>query len=230
MADSVNKLRFSSIRNYLHGIATTQTELGYPNPLLQSPLLWRMFKAIKRIQGQGVVRKRLPITVKILAQIDHLFDTNAELDLCMRAAMWLGTCGLLRAGEFVTKPSTRNTLKMHHLTFHDTNGAELDPLHLHGHAPSYMSVRIEQSKTDPFRQGTNVIVSNERAIAHMLAYLQRRNRPLARLPLFVGENGQALTAGALVQLHTNSHRERQNPQCSSLFGTLIPQRRSDFAS
>ena len=56
MADSVNKLRYPSIRHYLHGIATTQMELGYPNPLTQSPLVWRMFRAIKRIQGQQVVQ------------------------------------------------------------------------------------------------------------------------------------------------------------------------------
>jgi len=165
MADSTQKLRYSSIRNYLHGIATTQMELGFASPLLQSPLIWRMFKAIKRIQGQQVVRKRLPITVKILSQIDHLFDTSKESDLCMRAAMWFGTCGLLRAGEFVSKPATRHTLKLNHLTFHDANNSELDPLHLNGQVPAYMSVRIEQSKTDPFRQGTTVVIGNERAFA-----------------------------------------------------------------
>lgn len=216
MADSASKLRFSSMRNYLHGIATTQMELGYPNPLLQSPLIWRMFNAIKRIQGQRVIRKRLPITIKILTQINHLFDTSKESDLCMRAAMWLGTCGLLRAGEFVTKPSTRSTLKLQHVTFHDVSNQELDPLHLHGRSPSYMSVRIEQSKTDPFRQGTNVVVGNERAIAYMLAYLQRRNKSFARLPLFVGDDGQALTAGALVRF-TQSLIDRANIPNAHLF-------------
>lgn len=216
MADSANRLVFSSIRNYLHGIATTQMELGYPNPLTQSPLIWRMFKAIKRIQGQKVVRKRLPITVKILTQINHLFDTSKESDLCMRAAMWLGTCGLLRAGEFVTKPTTRNTLKQQHLTFHDSRNCELDPLHLHGHAPAYMSLRIEQSKTDPFRQGTTVVISNERAIEYMLAYLQFRNKPFSRLPLFVGDNGQALTAGALVKF-TQALIDRANIPNAHLF-------------
>ena len=96
MADSVTRLRYSTLRNYLHGIATTQLELGHPNPLHQSPLVWRMFKAIKRLQGHHVVRKRLPITVSILSQINHLFDPKNNLHLCMRAAMWLGTCGLLR--------------------------------------------------------------------------------------------------------------------------------------
>lgn len=218
MADSAAKLAFSSIRNYLHGIATTQMELGYPNPLLQSPLIWRMFKAIKRIQGQHVVRKRLPITVKILTQINSLFDTSKEVDLCMRAAMWLGTCGLLRAGEFVTKPSTRHTLKQHHLSFFDSNNREINPLHLHGQLPAYMSLRIEQSKTDPFRQGTNVVIANERAIEYMLAYLQFRNKPFSRLPLFVGDNGQALTAGALVKFTQSLIDRAQIPNAHLFLG------------
>jgi hypothetical protein len=199
MADSINKLTYPSIRNYLHGIATTQLELGYTNPLTQSPLVWRMFKAVKRIQGQKVVRKRLPITVSILSQINSLIDTKNELDLCMRAAMWLGTCGLLRAGEFVKKPTTKYSLKLQHLTFHDANHNILDPHHLHGVIPVYMSLKLDQSKTDPFRKGTNVIISNPQAIEYMLAYLHRRNQRLSRLPLFVGNDGQALTASALVK-------------------------------
>lgn len=87
MAHCFDKLKFPSIRNYLHGIATTQMELGYENPLTQSPLLWRMFKAIKRLQGKQVVRQRLPITVSILSQVNQYIDKNKESDLCMRAAM-----------------------------------------------------------------------------------------------------------------------------------------------
>ncbi len=112
MAYSINKLLYSSIRHYLHGIATTQMELGYPNPLTQTPLVWRMFKAVKRIQGKKVVRQRLPITVSILTQINQFINTSKQFDLCIRAAMWFGTCGLLRAGEFVTKPTTKYSLKL----------------------------------------------------------------------------------------------------------------------
>lgn len=216
MADSANKLRYPSIRTYLHGIATTQVELGYPNPLLQSPLVWRMFKAIKRIQGQQVVRKRLPITIKILSQVDPLFDTTNGLHLCMRAAMWLGTCGLLRAGEFTTKPTTKHTLKLQHLTFHAADNSILDPLHLDGEVPLYMSLRLEQSKTDPFRHGTSVIIGNQTAITYMLAYLQHRQQRLARQPLLVGNDGQALTASALVKF-TQSIIERANIANANLF-------------
>ena len=62
-----------------------------------------------------------------------------------------------------------------------------------------MSVRLDQSKTDPFRQGTAVIIGNSRAIEFMLVYLHRRNQTLARQPLFAGDDGQALTASALVK-------------------------------
>jgi hypothetical protein len=216
MANSIDKLMYPSIRNYLHGIATTQMELGYSNPLTQSPLVWRMFKAVKRLQGQKIVRKRLPITVAILSQINSFIDKSSELDLCMRAAMWLGTCGLLRAGEFVKKQTTKYSLKLQHLTFHDANNNLLDPFDLKGEQPCYMSIKLDQSKTDPFRQGTNVIIGNPQAIEYMLDYLLHRNQRLARLPLFVGSDGQALTASALVKF-TQSLIEKANIPNARLF-------------
>ena len=218
MADSIDKLSYSSIRHYLHGIATTQQELGYPNPLSQSPLLWRMFKAIKRIQGQQVVRQRLPITVKILAQIDFLFDTTRQLDLCMRAAMWLGTCGLLRSGEFTRKSTTQSTLKLHHLTFHGKDNMTLDPLNPRGEQPQYMTLRLEQSKTDPFRRGTNVVISNSQAVQHMLAYLRHRNCTLARQPLLVGDDGQALSTSALVTFTQSIIKRANIPNADRFLG------------
>ena len=45
---------------------------------------------------------------------------------------------------------------------------------------------------------TDVVVSNPTAIKYMLAYLQRRRQTMQRSPLFVGDNGQALSASALV--------------------------------
>lgn len=216
MADSVKTLRFSSIRNYLHGIATTQKELGFTEPLLSAPLIWRMFKGIKRIQGQQVVRKRLPITVKILSQINHLFDTSKEEHLCMRATMWLGTCGLLRSGEFTRKPSSYNSLKLQQLTFHDHNDTVLDPHRLNGVVPHYMTLRLEQSKTDVFRKGANVVIGNDRAIRYMLEYLQHRKPTLAKVPLLAGLDGQPLSTAALVSF-TQDFIKRAHIPNSHLF-------------
>ena len=216
MADSIDKLTYSSIRNYLHGIATTHVELGHPNPLNQSPLPWRMFKGIKRIQGERAVRKRLPITVKILEQIDTLFDATQQTHLCMRAAMWLGTCGLLRSGEFTRKPTTKYTLKLNHLTFHSKDNSVIDPLDTTSGIPLYMSLRLDQSKTDPFRRGTSVVISNVKAIQYMLAYLRKRQCSLARQPLLIGDDGQALSTSALVKF-TQSLIEKASIANAHLF-------------
>ena len=79
-----------------------------------------------------------------------------------------------------------------------------------------MSVRLDQSKTDPFRQGTNVIIGNKHAIQYMIAYLQHRQQRLDRQPLFVGDNGQPLTASALVK-RTQSLIQRANIPNAHLF-------------
>ena len=50
----------------------------------------------------------------------------------------------------------------------------------------------------------------------MLNYLQFRNQSLNRLPLFVGADGQALTAGALVKF-TQSLIEKANIPNAHLF-------------
>jgi len=216
MAHSVDSLKYSSICNYLHGIATTQQELGHPNPLTQNPLIWRMFKAIKRLQGHHAVRTRLPITVSILTRLDPHVDTKDTQQLCLRAAMWLGTCGLLRSGEFAMKTSSKPTLKRYQLTFHDAQGSIIVNPQKGPTQPNFMVLRLEQSKTDPFRQGTNVVVSNATAIAHMLVYLQARGTCLPKQPLFTGSDGNALSVSELVKF-TQATIERANIPNSRLF-------------
>ena len=118
--------------------------------------------------------------------------------------------------ESLFKIQTKYSLKLQHLTFHDARNNILDPLHLQGETPIYMSLKLDQSKTDPFRKGTNVIIGNPQAIEYMLAYLHRRNQRLARLPLFVGNDGQALSATALVKF-TQSLIEKANIPNAHLF-------------
>jgi len=216
MADSADKLRYPSIRAYLHGIATLQTELGYPNPIQQSPLVWRMFKAIKRLQGQTVARKRLPITVNILHQLDSHIDITNPSHLCMRAAMWLGTCGLLRAGEFTSKHHGQTPPLLQHLQFYDKSSFIIEFKRLSSVVPHYMSLNLLASKTDTFRAGTTVIISHPRAIQHMVQYLLTRPLHLSRLPLLVGDDGQPLSTATLVRF-TQSLIEKAHIPNSHLF-------------
>jgi hypothetical protein len=63
----------------------------------------------RRLQGINQSAKRLPITIELLLAIElerfriHDVAINTQHGRMMRAATWLGTCGLLRAGEFAVR-------------------------------------------------------------------------------------------------------------------------------
>ena len=66
--------------------------------------------------------------------------------------------------------------------------------------PSFIKLRIKQSKTDPFRGGVSIVLGRTRAdlcpVEALLAYLARRR--FAPGPLFLFENGGAFSRAALV--------------------------------
>lgn len=192
MAASASKLSFGTIKCYLSGIGTTHAELGAPSPVdyrrSESGVVWRMFRAIKRLQGGHTARQKLPVTVELLLQLERWQHVSSPVGLSKRAAMWLGTCGLLRSGEFVVRNRSSNKLLRRHLVFLDTGLQQLsEPTSWAGAA--CMRVHIAASKTDPFRYGVDVLVSNEHAITAMAQYLQTRGSIAGDEPLFLGEEG-----------------------------------------
>jgi hypothetical protein len=201
MAYSSTKLVYSTIRVYLHGVASAHVELGAASPL-ESKLVWRMFKAIKRLQGARAGKQKLPITAELLHDLEPKQQYGTLAGLSKRAAMWLGTCGLLRSGEFATRPRGTNTLLRKHLVFLDERMQPLaDPTSWASAA--CMRVHLAASKTDPFRQGVDIIVSNDRAIAAMVQYLHSRGVVDDDQPLLIGDEGKALSVNELVR-HTRA--------------------------
>ena len=196
-ANNVGGLTFGARRVYLHGIGTTHVELGLPSPILNSPMVWRMYKGIKRMQGAHVTRKRLPITTEVLDQLEAHQDKQTLSGLSLRAAMWLGTTGLLRSGEFAVRNKDSNVLLRSDLQFIDDHGQQHDGHKAQPHT-AYMRLTLRQSKTDPFRQGVDVIVSDHRAVAAMLTYIQAHSTQRASDPLFIAEGGKALDVSTLV--------------------------------
>ena len=110
------------------------------------------------------------------------------------AACCLGFFGFLRSGEF---------------TVHSASGSSVRnpaPLLLSDIAldsiqrPTIVSVRIRQSKTDPFRLGVTLYLGITRDIVcpvkSMAAYLAVRSREQG--PLFLYQDGSPLTRGRLV--------------------------------
>jgi len=204
MSHSASTLKYSTIRTYLHGIATTQVEMGYATPLVAESLIWRMLKGIKRTQGEKVVKVRLPITTTILCKLEQHQVLTTEAGRCLRAAMWFGTTGLLRSGEFAWRNSESLVLLRSALTFHTANEHELD--NATRRSAVYMKLKLAKSKTDPFRAGVNVVIANGHALAAMHDYLDARSDS-SEEPLFkstgAGGPGRALTVEELVR-HTQS--------------------------
>ena len=108
------------------------------------------------------------------------------------AAALLGFFGFLRSGEF-TIPSHNTFDPQCHLTPSDIAVDKYED-------PSYMSVHIKQSKTDPFRMGITLYIGRNKSdscpVNAMLHYLVLRgNHPG---PLFRFASGAPLTHACLV--------------------------------
>ncbi len=195
MASNASALTYSTIRVYLHGIGTTHVELGYASPL-DSKLIWRMFTAVKRLQGAKAAQQKLPVTTELLQRLDPFQTQGSVAGLSKRAAMWLGTCGLLRSGEFAVRGKHACVLQRQHLVFLNDAMKDALPPAAWQHA-TCVRVHIAASKTDPFRQGVDVLVGNKQAVRAMATYLTRRGITAGTDPLFVGADG-ALSVAELV--------------------------------
>jgi hypothetical protein len=149
--------------------------------------LHRILKGMKRTSSSPQ-RIRRPITIQILAEISTLLrpDFSKELDTVMLwAAFTLAFFGFLRVSEF-TYSSTKTFLAVKDVAFNPTIKN-----------PESLHVRIKQSKTDPFRQGTTLAIAKSHssvcAVIALREYLLQRNPTNTDEPLFMLQNGEPLT-------------------------------------
>jgi len=156
------------------------TLLSHPNPVSEESLVWRAYQGVKRLQGEdGQPKQRLPITVELLLQLERWQDVESLDGQLTRAAMWLGTCGLLRSGEFTVRNKNSAVVLRNHLTFHnDYDSTLLLPSAL----AAYMSLRLTRTKTEQYGSGTVILVSHPKAISAILlsASHSRPDSPLLR--------------------------------------------------
>ena len=157
------------------------------------PKLELVVRGLKREQAGSPSKPRLPITPAILRQVHSLLKDSRDWDnIMMWAVMCLCFFGFLRSGEVVA-PDDSNFDPAQHLSFRDITVDSLT-------CPSCLSVKIKQSKTDPFRVGVTVIVGRTREdlcpIAAVLAYMTIRGSGGG--PLFYFKDGRCLTRQRLV--------------------------------
>ncbi|GLB36092.1 hypothetical protein LshimejAT787_0303800 [Lyophyllum shimeji] len=186
-----------TIKQYLTHVKSMHTDLDLPFTAVESPLVQRLFRGIKRFHGERDRKPKMPITLPILHDLlAQLRPDSNHSHTVIYAACCLAYAGLLRCGEFTTKkgefdPSV-NLSKRCVQFFPDYDNATSIVLHL------------PASKTDPFRKGIAV---------HIAAAPGKPTCPVAALkrmyaagadkdldaPLFSGPNGKSLTRSFFIQ-------------------------------
>lgn len=188
-------LRFTTIKVYLCGLAAAHRDAGLSTEWMSSPLTALTMRGIKRVQGTAAtVRRKLPVTFEVLRRITPLLPTDDPDSTTIRAAMWMGTAGLLRTGEFVVDSGTKpDPVRL--LTVGSIKQIQ--------HQPPVLSVHLKASKTDPFRQEVDVPITNSTAVKTILKLLNRRATDGSNeqhRPLFLMSNGQPLTRARLLSV------------------------------
>ena len=160
------------------------------------PQLEYVLTGIKRVQARQRPHsdRHLPITLEVLQSLWRQWkEKSSNTDNSM---LWVAACtvflGFLRAGEF-TVPSESQYDPEVHLTLADI----LVDSHS---APFTFSVRVKQSKTDPFHVGVHVYLGVTRSyicpVTALLDDLQIRSPEPGSLFLF--QSGKPLTRLTLV--------------------------------
>ena len=183
------------MKSYLSGLRHLSISSGMGDPHMHTwPRLEYVLKGAKRSQSVANPKPRLPISPDILRKLRGVWlSQTAHKDGLMRwAACLFGFFGFLRAGEF-TVPSEQGYDPTCHLSKADISiDSYVDP--------TFMSVLIKKSKTDPFRQGVKLFIGHNRSdlcpVEAMLRYLVIRGHEDG--PLFIMDSGSPLTRQKLV--------------------------------
>ena len=188
-------LAYGTIKCYLSAVRHLQIAQGFGDIFASRlPRLDYVLRGVRRSQGSQPKRPRLPMTPEILRTLHrHWSPREDDFDVVMLwAACCLGFFGFLRAGEF-TVESLRCFDPVAHLAPADVSVDSRE-------VPKVVSVRIKQSKTDPFRRGTVIHLGRTGnslcPVAAILAYMARRVSEQG--PLFILRDGSTLSRRHLV--------------------------------
>ena len=182
----------STIKTYLAGVRHLHVTQGQGNPLSGKLKLDLVLKGIHRIKPSQK-QARLPITPAILEKIRGVLEGSPGYESTMLwAACCTGFFGFLRCGEFMLPDST---------TFdHSIHLTPADVAVDSHQTPTMVAIRIKQSKTDQFKEGTTIYLGKTSTticpVAALLQYLAIR--PSGEGPLFVMEDSKVITKSLFI--------------------------------
>ena len=147
-------LMHTTIKAYLAAIRSLHVASGNHQAFYTqlTPCLQQVLKAIKKEQASHQPTVRLPITISVMRQIKAVITTQPWKyhTTMMLAACCVAFFGFLHCSEF-TSPGLSQYDPTTHLSFSD--------LAIYNRsAPSLIQITIKESKTDPFRRGTQVFL------------------------------------------------------------------------
>ena len=167
---SNQELKHQTVKCYLSAVRHLQIECGGKDPRVKSmPLLALALRGTKREQAGMEKRTQLPIIPLILEKLRRVWnrDPSNPDHVMLSAACCVGFFGFLRSGE-LTSPNVGDFDPGQHLSVSDVTVDEVTN-------PKVVTVRIKQSKMDPFCQEVSIFLSKTDLplcpVAVLLAYL-----------------------------------------------------------
>ena len=196
---ALNNIAFSTIKVYLSGVRQLHVREGHPPPpTTEVARLTQVLRGIKISQAASnqpnPARKRLPITPEILRQVKARWQQEPpSQDRIMLWAAFL-TCffGFFRSGEICSNRSE---------VFDPASDLLVDSVTIDSiHNPRLARIRLQTSKTDPFREGATITLPRTEddlcPVAALLSWLIYRGKSSS--PLFMLQSGAPLTRARLV--------------------------------
>ena len=189
----------STIKVYLSAVRQLHVQRSQCMPTISAmPRLCQVLRGIKMVQastGKAAQHQRLPVTPEILRRIKTAWE-NQGLDIdkiMLWAAFTIGFFCFMRSGELgVSNDGTFDPSR--DLTANDISVDDI-------RNPQLLKIRLKHSKTDPFREGTDIVVARTHddlcPVTAMLAWIVLRSRPRDD-PLFYFQSGSPLTRSNFV--------------------------------
>jgi hypothetical protein len=191
-------LAASTAKAYLHGLDSAHRDLGLQSIIPSNRRVLACVRGFKRVRGlASTTPPRLPITFATTRRLCAALQGSDHDALMLRAALWTGTAGLLRVGEFgIDNPKSPDPNKL--LTMRSLSIA---PSAVFGRTIAELSLLA--SKTDPFRKGVKIPIVAPEAIEALSSFLAARRSAGAvppNAPLFAWSNGTPLSREQLTSL------------------------------
>ena len=179
-------MKVKTIKLYLCGLKSYHVDLGLSATAFSDVRLERVIRGIKREYAEPGRRARSPLTRDCLLQVLRRLRQPTYKNATLRAAFTLAFAGFLRVGEFTYERADLNLGPNFRNWFLTRSSVRIS------RDQSHMSLYLPASKTDPFRQGVEIIIAASRdeacPIAAMVNLQNMDRRRNAQDPLFTADN------------------------------------------